>query len=77
MKIRASQKGIARPSAQSSRAAFEINWPGSAGGFFLLAARFNHSCRPNVHHFWVEEIGAEVMHACRWYARARVPVVVA
>ena len=39
---------------------------GSAtSAIFLVAARFNHSCLPNVHHSWNANLNAETIHACR------------
>lgn len=37
----------------------------SEDGLFLDAARINHSCRPNVHKSWNENIGRLTVHAVR------------
>ena len=41
------------------------NAPNADGGLFLLAARINHSCTPNVVHRWSPALRQEVIHANR------------
>ena len=36
-----------------------------SAGLFLLLSRFNHSCRPNVHHSWQEDRQVQVLTAAR------------
>lgn len=45
--------------------ALPLGTAATRGGLFLTAARFNHSCTPNVHHAWNARIGMETLHACR------------
>ena len=37
----------------------------SNGGVFLTIARMNHSCRPNVNHYWRSNLQMTVVYACR------------
>jgi hypothetical protein len=37
----------------------------SNGGVFLTIARMNHSCRPNVNHYWRSNLQMTIVYACR------------
>lgn len=37
----------------------------SHGGVFLTIARMNHSCRPNVNHYWRPDLQMTIVYACR------------
>ena len=47
--------GIARTNA--------LGLDADSAGLFLFLSRFNHSCRPNVHHSWQEDRGLQVLRA--------------
>ncbi|CAJ1416920.1 unnamed protein product, partial [Effrenium voratum] len=49
--------GIARTNA--------LGLTDESAGLFLNLSRFNHSCRPNVHHSWQEDRGIQVLKAVR------------
>src|SRR4051812_39053448 len=64
--------GISLTVMQATRLLWEYSaqmcclWENSPyGGLFPVCSRINHSCRPNVHHFWDEEAKTENIYAIR------------